>query len=128
MVEKGKLWVGSDVILTSRLPYAIEIRKVDVILWLPINKGKHRYDMQSRTGEHLGSISGGPGQRDRSIRVHLDNDPELSTRLLEYVGEYPYQYLPSVEGTVIITTDKSKRIELGIAESSVCIHALKEFH
>jgi hypothetical protein len=128
MVEKGKLWVGSDVILTSRLPYAIEIKKVDVILWLPMNKGKHRYDMQTRIGEYLGSISGEAGQRDRSIRVHLDNDPELSTKLLDYIGEYPYEYLPSVEGTVIITTDELRKIELGIPESSVCIHILKEFH
>lgn len=128
MVEKGKLWVGSDVILTSRLPYAIGIKKVDVILWLPMGKGKHRYDMQTRIGEHLGSISGEAGQHDRNIRVHLDNDHELSTKLLDYIGEYPYEYLPSVEGTVIITTDELRKIELGIPESSICIHRLKEFH
>ena len=128
IVGKGKLWVGCDVILTSRLPYAIGVKKVDVILWLPMGKGKHRYDMKTRIGEYLGSISGEAGQRDRNIRVHLDNDPELSTKLLDYLGEHPYEYLASVQGTVIITTDELRKIELGIPQSSVCIHAPDKFH
>jgi hypothetical protein len=124
MVEKGKLWVGCDVVLASRLSYAIEMNKVDVILWLPMGKGKHRYDMRTRVGEQLGSISSEAGRHDTRIRVHLDNDPDLSTKLLDYLDEHPYEYLPVVEGTVIITTDKLEKIRLNIPESSICIHNL----
>jgi hypothetical protein len=120
MVERTNTWVGSDVIIASRLPYTVEIKTVDVILQVPIGNGwKQGYDMKTRIGEQCGSVSGEAGQRDLRIRVHRDDDSEFSNRLLAYIGEHPCNWIPLVEGKVIITTNESKEIRLDIPETSI---------
>ena len=120
MVGKNNAWVGSDVIISSRLPYAVTIKTVDVILQVPVGEGsKYKYDMKPCIGEPCGSVSSEAGHHDRKIRVHIDNVAELSGKLLAYIGKHPCKWIPCVEGTVIITTDELKEVRLDIPETSV---------
>jgi len=115
--------IGSDIVIASRLPYEILIKKVDVILWLPKGEGHCRCDMHTLLGESCGSISGEAKQHDRKIRVYCYNNSELSSMLLNFLGEHPCNYLPCVKGDMIINTD-GREIRLEIPEASVIVKNL----
>jgi hypothetical protein len=120
MVEKDKTWVCLDIIIASRLPYPIEVKKVKVILSVPEHDGKYRYDMTTHIGEQVNPLSGEEGNPDLKLTVHLDNNLKLANRLLTFIGEHPCRYMPLIEGTVIITTNKqSEEYRLCIPETSV---------
>ena len=122
-VEKESPHIGCAVVIASRLPFEIPMKEAAVILWLPEGEGHCRCDMHTLTGESCGSISGEAKQHDRQIRVYCYNNPELSSMLLNFLGEHPCSYLPCVKGDMIINTDGGE-IRLEIPEASVIVKNL----
>ena len=118
--------IGCDVVIASRLPFEIPIKKADVILWLPKGNGHRRCDMSTlKEGESNRSISGEANQHDRKIRVYCHNNPELSSGLLAFLNEYPCNFLPLVRGSVILTTNE-REISLEIPEASIIVEDLSK--
>lgn len=124
-IEKGMPHIGCDIVVASRLPFEIQIKKADVILWLPKDEGHRRCDMCTPIGESCGAISGEAKQHSRKIRVYSYNNPELSGSLLDFLGEYPCNYLPCVKGDVIININ-GEEIRLEIPETSIIVSELSK--
>ena len=86
LASKQSSWVSSDLIITSRLPYGISVKKVHVILWIPKDAAHSKYDLQTNEGEAIGNITGEMGEQDLKIRINI-SDQILSKRLLSFVGK-----------------------------------------
>ena len=118
-INKENHWVSANVMLTSRLPYRVEVKLAQLILQLPTSEGKHRYDMRTQVGKEY-SVSGGANQRELTIPVHINNE-ELSGKLARFIGDRGDRWLPLVEGTLIITDRVGKEITLSVPEATIPI-------
>jgi hypothetical protein len=125
IINKSSPWVSSDIIVSSRLPYAILVKNVHAILWIPTGIQHLRNDLETNAGELIGNISGEVDQQDLKIRVHVKNQ-DLSENLLSLVGISNCDFLPAVYGTIIVTTKEGKEITLGISEQSVLVVVTKD--
>jgi hypothetical protein len=121
IVGEVNTWVSADVVIASKLSYSINIKRVHAMLGFLYEDGQHTYDMETHTGQVCSDISGADGDRDITIRVHVDNKELCESLRKSVCCDCSYGWA-HVEGKIYITTSDSMELLLELNEKAVLVN------